>query len=345
MQQFDLVLKNAFVNGAFNADIGIKNGLITALGLGLTLTDDTQVVDCKGAVVTPGGIDGHVHLAQDQSPRAKQAGYRCADNSVYYSLGRIVLTTDEDTVTTGTRSAVAGGTTTVMLFAEQSRGQSLLQAVEDYRSLVLSQESYADYGFHAIITDPSETVLQQELPILAKQGIMSMKLFLTYKHMRISDDQFLRALLKARELGMVALVHAENGELVDLFTEQLEARGLTDPMYKAIAHPNAAEAEATNRALTFAKVIETPLVIVHVSVPESAKIIRKAQGSLQPIFAETCPQYLLLGKSKLDEEHFCGAKFICSPPLRSEEKDIEAIWTGLVNGTFTIFSSDHCPYR
>jgi dihydropyrimidinase len=232
-----------------------------------------------------------------------------------------------------------------MLFAEQSRGQSLLEAVDDYRSLVSSQGSYADYGFHAIITDPSETVLQEELPVLARRGIMSMKLFLTYKHMRISDDQFLRALLKARELGMVALVHAENGDLVDFFTEQLEARGLTDPMYKAIAHPNAAEAEATNRAVTFAKVIETPLLIVHVSVPESAKIIRKAQGGLQPIFAETCPQYLLLGKSKLNQEHFCGAKFICSPPLRSEEKDVEAIWTGLINGTFTIFSSDHCPYR
>jgi dihydropyrimidinase len=232
-----------------------------------------------------------------------------------------------------------------MLFAEQSRGQSLLEAVGNYSSLVSSQVSYADYGFHAIITDPSETVLQEELPVLARQGIMSMKLFLTYKHMRISDEQFLRALLKARELGMVALVHAENGDLVDFFTEQLEARGLTDPMYKSIAHPNAAEAEATNRAVTFAKVIETPLLIVHVSVPESAKVIRKAQGSLQPIFAETCPQYLLLGKSKLNQEHLCGAKFICSPPLRSEEKDVEAIWTGLINGTFTIFSSDHCPYR
>jgi len=232
-----------------------------------------------------------------------------------------------------------------MLFAEQSRGQSLLQAVEDYRSLVSSQGSYADYGFHAIITDPSETVLQRELPIIASQGIMSMKLFLTYKHMRISDDQFLRALLRARELGMVALVHAENGDLVDFFTEQLEARGLTDPKCKAIAHPSAAEAEATNRAVTFANIIETPLLIVHVSVPESAKVIRKAQGNLQPIFAETCPQYLLLGKKNLDQEHFCGAKFICSPPLRSEEKDVEAIWTGLINGTFTIFSSDHCPYR
>jgi dihydropyrimidinase len=126
---------------------------------------------------------------------------------------------------------VAGGTTTVMLFAEQSRDQSLLQAVDDYRSLVTSQGSYADYGVHAIITNPSETVLQDELPVLARQGIMSMKLFLTYKHMRISDDQFLRALLKARELGMVALVHAENGDLVDFFTEQLEARGLTAPMY------------------------------------------------------------------------------------------------------------------
>jgi dihydroorotase-like cyclic amidohydrolase len=164
-----------------------------------------------------------------------------------------------------------------MLFAEQSRGQSLLEAVDNYSSLVSSQGSYADYGFHAIITDPSETVLQEELPVLARQGIMSMKLFLTYKHMRISDNQFLRALLKARELGMVALVHAENGDLVDFFTEQLEARGLTDPMYKTIAHPNAAEAEATNRAVTFANVIETPLLIVHVSDMPTVSAARKVE--------------------------------------------------------------------
>ena len=248
-------------------------------------------------------------------------------------------------VETGTRSAVAGGTTTVILFAEQSRGQSLKTQVAAYRQLCQDQGSYSDYGFHAIITDPTEEVLEEELPVLAEEGIMSMKLFLTYEHMRISDKQFLRALLKARELGIVALVHAENGDLVDFFTEQLEARGHTDPAFKAIAHPSAAEAEATNRAITFSAVMDTPLLIVHVSVPESAEAIRKAQADLRPVFAETCPQYLLLSKSHLQQEHFCGAKFICSPPLRSDPKDIEAIWKGLMNGTFTIFSSDHCPYR
>lgn len=207
------------------------------------------------------------------------------------------------------------------------------------------QGSYADYSYHAIVTDPTELVLQHELPLLAENGIMSIKLFLTYKHMRISDREFLHALLKARELGMVVLVHAENGDLVDFFTDQLEAQGLTDPLYKAIAHPSAAEAEATNRAVTFATVMDTPLLIVHVSVPESTEVIRRAQSNLQPVFAETCPQYLLLGKSNLDQEHFCGAKFICSPPLRNEAKDIDSIWRGLANGTFTIFSSDHCPYR
>lgn len=232
-----------------------------------------------------------------------------------------------------------------MLFAEQSRGESLREKVDAYHQLAQEQGSYADYGFHAIITDPAPTVLEEELPSLARDGIMSIKLFLTYKHMRISDKDFLRALHKARELGMVALVHAENGDLVDFFAEQLESQGLTDPLYKAIAHPAAAEAEATNRAITFSSVMDTPLLIVHISVPESAAVIRKAQSQLKPVFAETCPQYLLLGKSNLAQEHFCGAKFICSPPLRSDPNDVEAIWRGVVNGTFTIFSSDHCPYR
>jgi dihydropyrimidinase len=189
-------------------------------------------------------------------------------------------------------------------------------------------------------------VLENELPLLAKVGgIMSMKLFLTYKHMRISDRQILQALKKARELDMVALVHAENGDLVDFFTEHLQAQGLTEPMYKAFAHPPEAEAEAVNRAVTFSSIMDTPMVIVHVSIPESMQVIGKAQSLLKPVFAETCPQYLLLGKSRLEEEHFCGAKFICSPPLRSDPKDVEAIWRGIINGTFTIFSSDHCPYR
>ncbi|KAK5233547.1 hypothetical protein LTR47_005169 [Exophiala xenobiotica] len=328
MQSFDVILRDAFVNGAFVCDIGIKHGVISALGVNLVASEDTEIIDCEHAVVTPGGIDGHVHLSQDKSPRAREAGYQCAD-----------------TIETGTRSAVAGGTTTVLLFAEQSRGESLREKVDAYHQLAQEQGSYADYGFHAIVTDPTPTVLEEELPILAREGIMSIKLFLTYKHMRISDKDFLRALHKARELGMVALVHAENGDLVDFFTEQLESQGLTDPLYKAIAHPAAAEAEATNRAITFSSVMDTPLLIVHVSVPESTEVIRKAQSQLKPVFAETCPQYLLLGKSNLAQEHFCGAKFICSPPLRSDPNDIEAIWRGIVNGTFTIFSSDHCPYR
>jgi dihydropyrimidinase len=241
---------------------------------------------------------------------------------------------------------VAGGTTTVMLFVEQSKGQSLREQVDKYHVLADEQGSYADYGFHAIITDPTEQVLAHELPLLAHEGgIMSMKLFLTYKHMRISDRQVLLALQKARELGMVALVHAENGDLVDFFTEHLEARGLTDPMFKAVAHPPEAEAEAVNRAIIFSSVMDTPMVIVHVSVQQSMNVIRKAQSLLKPVFAETCPQYLLLGKENLDRDHFCGAKFICSPPLRSDPKDIEEIWRGIINGTFTIFSSDHCPYR
>jgi dihydropyrimidinase len=172
-----------------------------------------------------------------------------------------------------------------------------------------------------------------------------MKLFLTYKDMRISDKQFLRALKRARELDMVALVHAENGDLVDFFTEHLEAAGLTEPKYKAIAHPAEAEAEAVNRAVTFSSIMDTPLLIVHVSVRESINVIGKAQSLLKPVFAETCPQYLLLDKSRLAEEHFCGAKYVCSPPLRSQQSEIEAIWRGIANGTFTIFSSDHCPYR
>jgi dihydropyrimidinase len=248
-------------------------------------------------------------------------------------------------VETGTRSAIAGGTTTVLLFVEQSRGESVKAQVEAYHQLAEEQGAYSDYGFHVIITDPTEKVLAEELPWAVEQGISSIKIYLTYKHRRVSDAEFLRLLFTARQLAITTMVHAENADLIEFMTEQLESQGLTDPMYKATAHPGSAEAEATNRAVVFANIMDSPILIVHVSVPESASIIRKAQTKLQPIFAETCPQYLLLGEGKLAQEHFHGAKFICSPPLRKDPRDLEAIWQGLINGTFTIFSSDHAPYR
>jgi dihydropyrimidinase len=241
---------------------------------------------------------------------------------------------------------VAGGTTTVMLFAEQSRGESIAMQVASYHTLANEQGAYADYGFHIIITDPTDEVLNKDLPLVsADGGVMSMKLYLTYEGMQLSDSQFLRALHKARELDMVALVHAENGDLIQFFEQQLLAQGLVEPKYKAVSHPREAESEAVNRAVTFSSVMDTPMLIVHVSVPESTSIIRKAQSLLKPVFAETCPQYLMLSKEKLAEEHFCGAKYVCSPPPRSNPDDVEAIWRGIMNGTFTILSSDHCPYR
>jgi dihydropyrimidinase len=248
-------------------------------------------------------------------------------------------------VETGTRSSIAGGTTTVLLFAEQSRGDSVKTEVEAYHALAQEQGAYSDYGFHVIVTDPTEHVLAEELPWAVQQGITSIKIYLTYKHRRVSDSEFLRLLHSARKLGITTMVHAENADLIDFMTAKLEAEGLTDPMYHATSHPAIAEAEATNRAVMFSNIMDAPILIVHVSIPESTQIIRKAQTKLQPIFAETCPQYLLLEEGKLAQEHFQGAKFVCSPPLRTDPRDIEAIWQGIINGTFTIFSSDHCPYR
>ena len=219
------------------------------------------------------------------------------------------------------------------------------EKVEAYHVLAKEQGAHSDYGFHCIVTDPTEKVLAEELPWLIDQGITSIKIYLTYKHRRVSDSEFLRLLHTARKLAITTMVHAENADLIDFMTEKLESEGLTDPMYHATSHPASAEAEATNRAVVFSNIMDTPILIVHVSIPESTNIIRKAQTKLQPIFAETCPQYLLLEESKLAQEHFHGAKFICSPPLRTDPRDIEAIWRGIINGTFTIFSSDHCPFQ
>ena len=167
---------------------------------------------------------------------------------------------------------------------------------------------------------------------------------MTYALLKLSDTQILDVLLAAREHGLTTMIHAENNDLITWMTAQLEKRGLYEPKYHATSHPVLAEIEATNRAICLAEFLDTPILIVHVSSPVAAATIRAAQGRGLPIHAETCPQYLFLTKHDLDRPGFEGAMCVCSPPPRESEADHEGIWKGLQDGTFTILSSDHCPF-
>ena len=320
---FDLVIRNALVATAsdtFEADIGIRDGRIAQLGLGIG--PGQQEIDAKGRVVTPGGVDAHCHLDQPMAPPVRMA----------------------DDFDTGTRAAACGGTTTVIPFAAQERGQSLRAAVADYHQRA-DGKAHIDHGFHLIVSDPTPDVLANELPALIQEGYSSFKIYMTYEDMRLNDGQILDCLDVARAHDAMVMIHAENADCIEWLTKRLEARGETAPRYHAISRPMLVEREATHRAIALSELADVPILIVHVSGREAVEQIRWARGQGMNIFAETCPQYLFLTADDLGmDDSYCGAKCVCSPPPRNKENQ-EVIWRGLADGLFTIFSSDHAPFN
>ena len=318
---FDLVIRGGTVATAcdrFHGDIGITGDRIVALGHDL---QGAEVIDASGKLVLPGGIEAHCHIAQESA-----TGGMTADD---YRSGSI--------------SAAFGGNSSFVPFAAQHRGKGVTETLDLYDSRAQGA-SVIDYGYHLIVADPTETVLRDELPAAFARGVTSFKVFMTYDRMKIDDRQFLEILSVARAHGALTMVHAENSGLIGWMTERLMAGGHTAPRFHAISHPAAAEAEAINRAVTFARFLDAPLMIVHVSTPEGADIVARARLEGVRVYAETCPQYLFLGRDDLDQPGMEGAKFMCSPPPRDAASAAE-IWRHLAVGTFSLFSSDHAPYR
>ena len=244
---------------------------------------------------------------------------------------------------TGTVSAAFGGTTTVIPFAAQHRGMSLRQVVKDYHEAA-TPKAVIDYAFHLIITDPTQQVLGQELPALIKDGYTSFKIYMTYDAMKVSDYQILDILALARRDGALVMVHAENHDMIQWLAHHLVDQGHVAPKFHAIAHARVAEAEATNRAISLARLVDAPLLLVHMSEIEAIETLRQAQKKGLKIFGETCPQYIALTADDMDKPGVEGAMWCCSPPPRDSEAQ-EAVWAALKDGTFQTFSSDHAPYQ
>ena len=323
MPDFDTIIRGGTVIDAVNStacDVGIRDGRIAALGENLGTA--TRVIDAGGLLVLPGGGEGHCHIEQ----RSAVGGVMNADD--FY---------------TATRSAVFGGTTTVVPFAAQYKGASLRQAVEDYHELARTK-AVIDYGFHLIVSDPTDQVLGQELPSLIEDGFTSFKVYMTYDALQLDDGQMLDVLSCARTHGALVMVHAENHEMIKWLSSRLLDRGYREPKYHAVSHSRLGEGEATHRAIRLAELIDVPMMIVHVSSEDALGEIRAAQSAGLKIYGETCPQYLFLTADDLDRPGAEGAKFCCSPPPRDKSSQ-EALWRGLSNGTFQVFSSDHAPYR
>ena len=322
MREFDCLIRGGTVANAadtFSCDIGIRNGHIAALGQ--DLGEAREVIDAAGKLVLPGGIDSHVHLAQPSGPG-------------------IVMADDFES---GTRSAALGGNTTVLPFCLQEKGQSLRAAVTAYRAKAEGQ-CHVDVSFHLIIADPTEQVLGQELPALIEDGYTSFKVFMTYEGLALSDREMLEVMAVARETGAIVMVHAENYDAIRFLTDRLERLGHTEPHFHAPSRPIVVEREATHRAIALAELVDVPVMIVHVSNREAMEEIRRAQAKGLRVQGETCPQYLVLTARDLEGLNMEGAKYVCSPPPRDTASQ-EACWEGLAQGVFSVFSSDHCPFR
>ena len=323
MSSFDLVVRNARVATAsdtFECDIGIRGGRIAQLGLALDAGE--REIDAANRVVTPGGVDAHCHLDQPMAPPLRMA----------------------DGFESGTRSAACGGTTTVIPFAAQEKGQSLRAAVQDYHARAEGR-AHIDYAFHMIVSDPTPKVLADELPSLIAEGYTSFKVYMTYDDLKLDDGQILDVLDVARQHGAMVMVHAENADCIEWLTKRLEAAGRTAPRFHSQSRPMLVEREATHRAIALSQLVDVPILIVHVSGKEAIEQIRWARGHGLKVFAETCPQYLFLTAEDLGiDDSYQGARCICSPPPRDKANQ-EVIWDGLADGLFTIFSSDHAPFK
>ncbi len=299
-------------------DVFIEGEKITTIGSALTMPAD-RVIDAKGKYVLPGGIDVHTHMDMPFGG-----------------------TTSADDFESGTIAAAFGGTTTIVDFAIQYRGETLHHAYETWMKKAEGKAAI-DYGFHMIITELTDQV-EEEMDAMVRQGVSSFKLFMAYPGVFMLDDaSIFRAMLRTGQNGGTICMHAENGGVIDVLVKRALAEGKTAPKYHALTRPARAEGEATHRAIALAEMADVPVYIVHLSSAEALEQVVEARDRGLPAFAETCPQYLFLSEDNYDEPDFGGSKYVMSPPLRTKETQ-DRLWRGLAFNDLQAIATDHCPF-
>ena len=314
----DYVIKNgtlATADGIRQADIGIEGERITAIGRDLCAK---VLIDASDCYVFPGFVDAHVHLQM--------------------AIGDFTSTDD---FTTGPVAAACGGTTTVIDFTSNYRGDDLAEAVAARRAQADGRVA-VDYALHLTLADASERTLAQ-LPELAKAGYASAKMYTTYAGLRLEDGEMLRLLAATRDCGILPMVHTENHDAIAYLTAELLRQGKTAPRYHALSRPPWVEAEMAHRVAILAHLVDSPLYIAHLTCRETLDAVQAARQRGQTVYAETCPQYLFLSLDDYERPGFEGAKFVLSPPLR-DKSNWDVLWQALAAGQLQAVSTDHCPW-
>jgi dihydropyrimidinase len=302
----------------YKADILIEDEVVSVIGAKLDMEADV-VIDAANKLVIPGGIDPHTHMELPFGGTESSDDFR-----------------------TGTIAAAHGGTTTIIDFAVQYKGQSLIEGIDNWHAKAQGKTAI-DYGFHLITTDLEDSQIG-EMHQLMDEGVTSFKLFMAYPGVFLVDDATIfRAMSAAGERGGLICMHAENGIVINEIIKQALAKGHTAPKYHALTRPTIAEAEGVHRAIAIAEMAESPVYIVHLSCADALNQVRQARDRGIPAFAETCPQYLFLSLDNYDEPGFEGAKYVMTPPLRDQANQAE-LWKGLKTDDLQVISTDHCPF-
>ncbi|WP_028100795.1 dihydropyrimidinase [Pseudoduganella violaceinigra] len=305
---------------AFRADVLCEGDKIVAVGPDLQAPAGAEIIDAGGQYVMPGGIDPHTHM-----------------NLPFMG------TVTQDDFFTGTAAGLAGGTTTIIDFVIPSPQQPLLEAYHQWRGW--AEKAAGDYTFHVAITWWSDQVHEDMGTLVRNHGVNSFKHFMAYKNAIMADDETLvKSFRRALELGAIPTVHAENGELVYQLQQDLLRQGITGPRAHPLSRPPAVEAEAANRAIAIANVLNTPLYIVHVSCKESLDAITRARAAGQRVYGEALAGHLIVDDSVYDHPDFdFAAGHVMSPPFRSREHQ-KALWQGLQGGNLHTTATDHCTF-
>jgi dihydropyrimidinase len=303
--------------GRYKADVFAREGKIKAIGTDLTDHAD-EVVDAGGKYILPGAIDPHTHIAMP-----------------------FMGTYSQDDFKTGTIAAACGGITTLVDFDLQQKGESLLDAIERQKALA-DGKAAIDYSLHPAVMDPRPEVIAEIRKACLEYGTPSFKIFMVYDF-RVDDAVMIKLLEETKKYGGLVQVHAENFYIIQHMNEKFQKEGKLAPYYHAASRPNIAEEEAVSRAAKMVELTGSRIYIVHLSSKEGLLRVKEARDRGIDVYAETCPQYLVLDEERYKEPGFNGAKYVMSPPLRTRESN-EALWKGLKSGGLQVVATDHCPF-